>query len=53
MTLLLTTQDIARIVARIGLPKMLARMVDYIEDDFRRWPELRRARAMPCTRMSA
>ncbi|HQW81060.1 MAG: ornithine cyclodeaminase [Rhodanobacteraceae bacterium] len=43
MTLLLTTQDIARIVARIGLPKMLARMVDYIEDDFRRWPEFEKS----------
>ncbi|HWT14633.1 MAG TPA: ornithine cyclodeaminase [Patescibacteria group bacterium] len=43
MTLLLTTQDIARIVARVGLPQVLARMVDYIEDDFRRWSEFEKS----------
>ena len=43
MTLLLTTQDIAQIVARIGLPQVLARMVAYIEDDFRRWPEFEKS----------
>ena len=39
MTTLLTTKDIARVTATIGLPKLLARMVDYIEADFRRWGE--------------
>jgi ornithine cyclodeaminase len=39
MTTLLTTTDIARLVARLGLPEVLARMVDYIAADFRRWPE--------------
>ena len=39
MTTLLTTHDIARLVALIGLPKVLERMVGYIEDDFRRWPD--------------
>jgi ornithine cyclodeaminase len=36
---LLTTDDVSRIVATIGLPALLARLVDYLEDDFRRWPE--------------
>ena len=39
MTTLLTTHDVARIVAAHGLPKVLARMVDYLEADFRRWPD--------------
>ncbi|MCW4455801.1 ornithine cyclodeaminase [Flavobacterium sp. MXW15] len=36
-TTLLTTTDIARIVAIHGLPAVLSRMVDYLEDDYRRW----------------
>jgi len=39
MTTLLTTQDIARIVAVQGLPQTLRRLVDTLEADFRRWPE--------------
>jgi len=39
MTTLLTTHDIARIVAAHGLPEVLRRMVAAIEADFRRWPE--------------
>ncbi len=39
MTTLLSTQDIARIVASYGLPQVLARMLEYVEADFRRWPE--------------
>lgn len=39
MTTLLTTHDVARIVAANGLPALLARMVDYLEADFRRWPD--------------
>jgi ornithine cyclodeaminase len=39
MTTLLSTHDIARIVAAHGLPDVLRRMVAAIEADFRRWPE--------------
>ncbi len=39
MTTLLTTHDIARIVAAHGLPEVMCRMVAGIEADFRRWPE--------------
>ena len=39
MTTLLTTHDIARIVAAHGLPEVLRRMTATIEADFRRWPE--------------
>ena len=39
MTTLLSTQDIARIVAAHGLPQVLRRLLDAIEADFRRWPE--------------
>jgi len=35
----LTTQDLTRIVAAKGLPTLLARLVDYLEADFRRWPD--------------
>jgi ornithine cyclodeaminase len=35
----LTTQDLTRIVAAYGLPSLLGRLVDYLEADFRRWPE--------------
>jgi ornithine cyclodeaminase len=36
---LLTTTDVSRIVATYGLPTLMARLVDYLEADFRRWPE--------------
>ncbi len=36
-TTLLTTTDIARIVATHGLPAVLSRMVEYLEADYRRW----------------
>jgi ornithine cyclodeaminase len=39
MTTLLTTQDIAKIVAQHGLPEVLRRMLTAIETDFRRWPD--------------
>ncbi len=39
MTTLITTHDIASIVAHHGLPEALRRMVAEIEADFRRWPE--------------
>ena len=39
MTTLLTTEDLVRIVAAHGLPNLLGRLVDYLEADFRRWPE--------------
>ncbi|MCE7032908.1 ornithine cyclodeaminase [Lysobacter sp. GX 14042] len=37
MTTLLTTHDVARIVATHGLPRMFSRLVDYLEADFARW----------------
>ena len=36
---LLTTDDVSRIVATVGLPALTARLVEYLEADFRRWPE--------------
>ena len=39
MTTLLTTADIARLVAVRGLPQVLAQLVERLETDFRRWPE--------------
>jgi ornithine cyclodeaminase len=39
MTKLLSTHDIARIVAAHGLPDVLRRMEAQITADFRRWPE--------------
>ena len=39
MTTLLTTADIARIVAAHGLPDLLRRLVAAIETEFRRWPD--------------
>jgi len=39
MTTLLSTNDIARIVAAHGLPEVLRRMEAAITADFRRWPE--------------
>ena len=38
MTTLLSTADVARIVAAHGLPAMLRRMTAAIEAEFRRWP---------------
>jgi ornithine cyclodeaminase len=39
MTTLLSTHDIARIVAAYGLPTVLRRLVATLEADFRRWQE--------------
>ncbi len=39
MTLLLTPQDVAQIVAAQTLPAAFERLVGYVESDFRRWPE--------------
>ncbi|MGH3614830.1 MAG: ornithine cyclodeaminase [Pseudonocardia sp.] len=39
MTLLLTTQDIAQLVAAKGLPNLHRRLVGYLEADFRRWQD--------------
>lgn len=39
MTTLLTTHDIACIVAAHGLPELHRRLVDYLEADFRRWED--------------
>ncbi|MCE4554567.1 ornithine cyclodeaminase [Pelomonas cellulosilytica] len=39
MTTLLTTQDIARLVQRVGLPDLLRRLVGTLEADYARWPE--------------
>ncbi len=39
MTILLGTNDIARIVAAHGLPEVLRRMEAALTADFRRWPE--------------
>ena len=36
---LLTTDDVSRIVATVGLPALTARLVGDLESDFRRWPE--------------
>jgi ornithine cyclodeaminase len=38
MTLLLTPQDVARIVAARGIGPTLERLAAYIEADFKRWP---------------
>lgn len=48
MTTLLTTRDVAHIVAAHGLPQVLARMVDYLEADFRRWPDFEK-----CARLAS
>ena len=37
MTTLLTTHDVAKIVAAHGLPELHRRLVGYLEADFRRW----------------
>ncbi|KQW52235.1 MULTISPECIES: ornithine cyclodeaminase [unclassified Roseateles] len=39
MTTVLTTQDVARLVQRVGLPDLLRRLVDYLEADYLRWAE--------------
>ena len=39
MTTLLTPQDIARLVQRVGLPDLLRRLVSYLEADYLRWAE--------------
>jgi ornithine cyclodeaminase len=39
MTTLISTRDIAQLVAHHGLPQIFSRMVDAIERAFRRWPE--------------
>jgi ornithine cyclodeaminase len=38
-TQLLSTRDVAQIVARLGLPECLSQLVAAIEADFLRWPE--------------
>jgi ornithine cyclodeaminase len=48
MTTLLTTHDVARLVARLGLPAVLRRMAANIAEDFRRWPEFDK-----CARLAA
>ncbi|MFG6455481.1 ornithine cyclodeaminase [Roseateles sp. BYS96W] len=37
MTTFLATQDIARLVQRVGLPDLLRRLVSYLEADYGRW----------------
>ena len=39
MTTVLTTQDVARIVQRVGLPDLFRRLVSYLESDYLRWAE--------------
>ncbi|HEY1128950.1 MAG TPA: ornithine cyclodeaminase [Roseateles sp.] len=39
MTLVLTPNDIAHIVQRVGLPDLLRRLVGYLEADYRRWAD--------------
>jgi ornithine cyclodeaminase len=39
MTTLLTTQGVARLVQRVGLPDLLRRLVAYLETDYGRWAE--------------
>jgi ornithine cyclodeaminase len=39
MTTLLTTQDVARLVQRVGLPDLLRRLAGYLEADYLRWAE--------------
>jgi len=39
MTTLLTTQDVAHLVQRVGLPDLLRRLVAYLETDYLRWAE--------------
>ncbi|WP_422016501.1 ornithine cyclodeaminase [Roseateles sp.] len=37
MTTVLTTQDVATLVQRVGLPDLLRRLVTYLESDYGRW----------------
>ncbi len=39
MTTVLTTQDVATLVQRVGLPDLLRRLVTYLEADYARWGE--------------
>jgi len=39
MTTFLSTQDVARLVQRVGLPDLMRRLVAYLEADFGRWAE--------------
>ncbi len=39
MTTILTPQDVAHIVQRVGLPDLLRRLVNYLEADYLRWAE--------------
>lgn len=48
MTTLLTTLDVSRLVARLGLPQLLAQMVEYLEADFRRWNDFEK-----CARLAS
>lgn len=48
MTTLLTTLDVSRLIARLGLPTVLAQMVEYLEADFRRWDDFEK-----CARLAS
>lgn len=48
MTTLLTTLDVSRLVSHLGLPSVLAQMVDYLEADFRRWNDFEK-----CARLAS
>ncbi|MFX7981136.1 ornithine cyclodeaminase, partial [Acinetobacter baumannii] len=39
MTTVLSPQDVARLVQRVGLPDLLRRLVGYLEADYLRWAE--------------
>ena len=39
MTTVLSTHDLARITRTLGLPTLFARLLSYLETDFKRWPE--------------
>ncbi|MFG6468944.1 ornithine cyclodeaminase [Roseateles sp. BYS87W] len=39
MTTVLTPQDVAHLVQRVGLPDLMRRLVSYLEADYLRWPE--------------
>lgn len=48
MTTLITTPDITALAARMGLPNLMAQMVEYLEADFRRWQDFEK-----CARLAA
>lgn len=48
MTTLLTTLDVSRLVAHLGLPTVLAQMVEYLEADFSRWNDFEK-----CARLAS